>query len=51
LRAPSAVPVMTVLDPANAVLAALQILSGRNPRLYAKVRGEIENRTVNTIAL
>ena len=51
LRAPSAVPVMTVLEPANAVLAALQILSGRNPRLYAKLRGEIENRTVNTITL
>ena len=51
LRAPSAVPVMTVLDPANAVLAALQILSGRNPRLYAKLRGEIETRTVNTIQL
>ena len=51
LRAPSAVPVMTVLDPGNAVLAALQILSGRNPRLYAKLRGEIENRTVNTIQL
>jgi phosphoribosylaminoimidazole carboxylase/phosphoribosylaminoimidazole-succinocarboxamide synthase len=49
LRAPSAVPVMTVLEPANAVLAALQILSGRNPRLYAYVRGEIENRAVNTI--
>jgi len=51
LRAPSAVPVMTVLEPANAVLAALQILSGRNPRLYAHVGGEIENRTVNTIQL
>ena len=51
LRAPSAVPVMTVLEPGNAVLAALQILSGRNPRLYAKLRGEIENRTVNTIQL
>jgi phosphoribosylaminoimidazole carboxylase/phosphoribosylaminoimidazole-succinocarboxamide synthase len=51
LRAPSAVPVMTVLEPANAVLAALQILSGRNPRLYAHVRGAIEERTVNTIAL
>jgi phosphoribosylaminoimidazole carboxylase/phosphoribosylaminoimidazole-succinocarboxamide synthase len=51
LRAPSAVPVMTVLDPANAVLAALQILSGRNPLLYAKVRGEIENRTINTLQL
>jgi phosphoribosylaminoimidazole carboxylase / phosphoribosylaminoimidazole-succinocarboxamide synthase len=51
LRAPSAVPVMTVLEPANAVLAALQILSARNPRLYARLRGEIENRTVNTIQL
>jgi phosphoribosylaminoimidazole carboxylase / phosphoribosylaminoimidazole-succinocarboxamide synthase len=51
LRAPSAVPVMTVIEPANAVLAALQILSGRNPRLYAHVRGSIEDRTVNTIAL
>jgi phosphoribosylaminoimidazole carboxylase/phosphoribosylaminoimidazole-succinocarboxamide synthase len=51
LRAPSSTPVMTVLEPANAVLAALQILSGRNPRLYAKVRGEIESRTVNTIQL
>ncbi len=51
LRAPSNVPVMTVLEPANAVLAALQILSGRNPRLYAHVRGEIENRAVNTIQI
>jgi phosphoribosylaminoimidazole carboxylase / phosphoribosylaminoimidazole-succinocarboxamide synthase len=49
LRAPSSVPIMTVLDPANAVLAALQILSARNPRLYAHVRAEIENRTVNVI--
>ena len=51
LRAPSSVPVMTVVEPANAVLAALQILSGRNPRIYAHVRGEIENRTINTIQL
>jgi phosphoribosylaminoimidazole carboxylase / phosphoribosylaminoimidazole-succinocarboxamide synthase len=51
LRAPSNVPVMTVLEPANAVLAAIQILSARNPRLYAHVRGEIENRTVNTIQI
>ena len=51
LRAPGSVPVMTVLEPANAVLAALQILSARNPRLYAHVRGEIENRTVNTIRI
>ncbi len=51
LRAPSTVPVMTVLEPANAVLAALQILSGRNPRLYAHVRGDIENRIVNTLEI
>jgi phosphoribosylaminoimidazole carboxylase/phosphoribosylaminoimidazole-succinocarboxamide synthase len=49
LRAPSKVPVMTVMEPSNAVLAALQILSARNPRLYAHVRAEIEARTVNTI--
>jgi phosphoribosylaminoimidazole carboxylase PurE protein len=51
LRAPSAVPVMTVLEPSNAVLAALQILSARNPRLYAHVRGPIEARTVNSVQL
>jgi phosphoribosylaminoimidazole carboxylase/phosphoribosylaminoimidazole-succinocarboxamide synthase len=51
LRAPSKVPVMTVLEPANAVLAALQILSGRNPRIYARLRGEIEQRTVNTVTI
>ncbi len=49
LRAPSSVPVMTVLEPANAVLAALQILSARNPRIYAHLRGKIEERTVNVI--
>ena len=51
LRAPSAVPVMTVLEPGNAVLAALQILSARNPRVDARVRGEIENRMVNTLTI
>jgi phosphoribosylaminoimidazole carboxylase/phosphoribosylaminoimidazole-succinocarboxamide synthase len=51
LRGPSNVPVMTVLEPANAVLAALQILSARNPRVYAKIRSEIEKRTVNTIQI
>jgi phosphoribosylaminoimidazole carboxylase/phosphoribosylaminoimidazole-succinocarboxamide synthase len=51
LRAPSNVPVMTVLEPANAVLAAIQILSARNPRLYAHARAEIEKRTVNTIQI
>jgi phosphoribosylaminoimidazole carboxylase/phosphoribosylaminoimidazole-succinocarboxamide synthase len=51
LRAPSRVPVMTVLEPANAILAALQILSARNPRLYAHLRGQIESRTVNTVEI
>ena len=37
LRAPSNVPVMTVLEPSNAVLAALQILSARNPRHWPVV--------------
>jgi phosphoribosylaminoimidazole-succinocarboxamide synthase/phosphoribosylcarboxyaminoimidazole (NCAIR) mutase len=51
LRTPSKVPVMTVLQPANAILAALQILCARNPRLYAHVRQDIETRTVNTVAI
>jgi phosphoribosylaminoimidazole carboxylase PurE protein len=49
LRAPSNVPVMTVLEPANAVLAALQILSARSPRVYAHLRSTIEARTINTL--
>ena len=51
LRAPSKTPVMTVLEPGNAVMAALQILSARNPRIYAKVRTDIESRSVNTLTL
>jgi phosphoribosylaminoimidazole carboxylase PurE protein len=51
LRAPSSVPVMTVLEPENAVLAALQILAARNPRLYAHVRGRIEARAVNIVEI
>jgi phosphoribosylaminoimidazole carboxylase / phosphoribosylaminoimidazole-succinocarboxamide synthase len=51
LRAPSSVPVMTVLEPSNAVLAALQILSARNPRIYAHLRQEIETRTVNVMEI
>jgi phosphoribosylaminoimidazole carboxylase PurE protein len=51
LRAPSKVPVMTVLEPANAILAAMQILSARNPRLYALLRLEIETRALNTMAI
>ena len=51
LRAPSKVPVLTVLEPPNAVLAALQILSARNPLLYAHLRSEIEGRAVNTLTI
>jgi phosphoribosylaminoimidazole carboxylase/phosphoribosylaminoimidazole-succinocarboxamide synthase len=51
LRAPSKVPVMTVLEPSNAVLAALNILSARNPRIYAHVRSEIESRTANVFVI
>ncbi|MDP3948538.1 MAG: phosphoribosylaminoimidazolesuccinocarboxamide synthase [bacterium] len=51
LRTPSNVPVMTVLEPANAILAAMQILSARNPQLYAYLRGEVEKRLVNSICI
>lgn len=51
LRAPSAVPVMTVLEPKNAVLAALQILAMRNPALYASLRLVQEERLVNFVTL
>jgi len=44
LRAPSNVPVMTVLEPANATLAALQILAMRNPSIYAALRYDQEQR-------
>jgi len=47
LRAPSKVPVMTVLNPTNAALAAVGILALRNPQLYACLRSEIELRTTN----
>lgn len=47
LRAPSNVPVMTVLEPANAVLAALQILAMRNPGVYAALRLQQEERLTN----
>lgn len=51
LRAPSNVPVMTVLEPANAVLAALQILSARNPAVYAELRNGIEGRAINVLTI
>jgi phosphoribosylaminoimidazole carboxylase PurE protein len=51
LRAPSNVPVMTVLNPANAAQAALGILALRNPQLHACLRTEIEARGVNLAVL
>lgn len=51
LRAPSKVPVMTVLNPANAAQAALNILALRNPALHAALRADIEERTVNVAEL
>ncbi len=49
LRGPSNVPVMTVLDPGNAILAALQILATRNPLIYAKLRIDQEKRFCNIL--
>ena len=51
LRTPSVTPCMTVLEPDNAILAAMQILAQRNPALYADVRMKQETRMVNTIPL
>jgi phosphoribosylaminoimidazole carboxylase/phosphoribosylaminoimidazole-succinocarboxamide synthase len=51
LRTPSDVPVMTVLEPANAALAALNILAQRSPLLYMSLRERVEERLVNTITL
>lgn len=49
LRAPSQTPVMTVMEPQNAVLAALQILAARNPLLYMQLRLKQEDRLVNIL--
>jgi phosphoribosylaminoimidazole carboxylase/phosphoribosylaminoimidazole-succinocarboxamide synthase len=51
LRTPSNVPVMTVLNAANAAQAALGILALRNPHVYACLRAEIEDRGVNVAVL
>jgi phosphoribosylaminoimidazole carboxylase PurE protein len=42
LRMPSDVPLMTVLDPANAIQAALGILSARSPHAYKARRTIVE---------
>ncbi len=51
LRMPSEVPLMVVTDPKLAVLAALKILAGRNPALYALLRLKQEDRAINAISL
>lgn len=51
LRMPSSVPVLTVLEPSNAAVAALQILAARNPRIYADVRAPLEERAVNVLQI
>ena len=51
LRMPSNVPVMTVLEPSNAALAAIEILALRNPHLYMLLRYELEKRLVNTTGI
>lgn len=51
LRTPSSVPVLTVLEPSNAAQAALQILAARNPRIYADLKGRLEERAVNVVEL
>lgn len=51
LRMPSDVPVMTILEPKSAVLAALQILAMRNPKLYAMLRMQQEERLTNVVEL
>ncbi len=47
LRTPSDTPAMTVLEPANAVLAAIEILALTNPGLYAVLRLKHEKRLSN----
>jgi phosphoribosylcarboxyaminoimidazole (NCAIR) mutase len=42
---------MTVLEPSNAVLAALQILAANNPLVYAELRSRLETRMINTIRM
>jgi phosphoribosylaminoimidazole-succinocarboxamide synthase/phosphoribosylcarboxyaminoimidazole (NCAIR) mutase len=49
VRAPSATPVMTVMEPQNALLAALQILACRNPLLYMQLRMEQEEHLLNVV--
>lgn len=51
LRTPSFVPVSTVLSPANAALAALEILALNNPQIYMLLRERLEERAHNVADL
>lgn len=51
LRTPSNVPVMTVMNPKNAALAALNILSARNPAIYKELRYDLEARLMNVVPI
>ncbi|HEY4496807.1 MAG TPA: phosphoribosylaminoimidazolesuccinocarboxamide synthase [Candidatus Paceibacterota bacterium] len=51
LRTPSETPVATIMEPANAILQALQILALRNPLLYSRLRIKQERRLMNIAAL
>lgn len=51
LRMPSDTPALTILDPKNAVLAALQILAMRNPHIYAEIRARQEERLCNIMRI
>lgn len=51
LRTPSNVPLATVLKPANAIELAMTMLSARNPRFYALLALEREERLTNFFAL
>jgi phosphoribosylaminoimidazole carboxylase / phosphoribosylaminoimidazole-succinocarboxamide synthase len=51
LRMPSENPHLTVLDPVNAVMAALQILAINNPAIYMILRQRQEERFQNVVVI
>lgn len=51
LNMPSDVPVLTAINPANAIQAAQIILSGRNPYQYMLVRLKQEQKFMNPLVL
>lgn len=51
VQMPSLVPCSTVLRPSNAVNHAMHILAASNPRVYAKLREQLEPRLQNTVSI